>query len=107
MLNERGLANDAFRPKVYVVRIEKGNFKVPAFIGESGTWAPRCELRLLFDISPYPPEHEWKNPEANGDVLHRQFWNIKEFVGRKLPETAKKVRAINVDASGWDSCIVS
>lgn len=106
-INELGLTDDAFRPKLYSIRIEKGNFKTPSYIGYEEPFWPRCELRLLFDVSPYPPEHEWRDPSRGASDC--PFWAHKEFVARELSDAAKKVGPMNehFSRSSWNACIVS
>ncbi|KUI54664.1 hypothetical protein VP1G_02057 [Cytospora mali] len=102
VLNERGLTDDAFQPKKYTITIEKGNFVEPCYIGASSSVSRRYALRLLFDISPYPPRSEWKRPEGGPDSGH--FWDIKEFVSRESPEL-KEGRAMNDNAGeDWKFC---
>jgi hypothetical protein len=107
MLNELGLTDDAFRPKSYTIRIEKGNFTEPCHVGYSSSYTPpRFALRLLFDKSPYPPRSEWRKPEGGPDS--GQFWDHIEFVGRISPELEKQGRAMNdLPLAGWHSCAVS
>jgi hypothetical protein len=106
ILNEHSLLDDAFRAKSFMVRIEKGNFTEPIWVGSKGSYRPRYALRLLFDKSPYPPPEEWKKPEGGPESNH--FWDNVEFVGRRSPELDKKGIAMNdVDPAGWGSCVVS
>ncbi|KAI1137503.1 hypothetical protein F5Y05DRAFT_414062 [Hypoxylon sp. FL0543] len=104
---ERCLTEDAFRSRTYTVKIEKGDFMLPCCIGYgSSSDQPRYALRLLFDISPYPPRSEWRKPEMGPDDC--QFWDHREFVGRPAPDLRKRRRAMNdVSSSGWGECIVS
>ncbi|KAI1213100.1 uncharacterized protein F4807DRAFT_457185 [Annulohypoxylon truncatum] len=102
-INERSLTDDAFQPRLFTVRIEKGNFVVPAST-VSSDW--RYELRLLFDKSPYPPRSQWKNPEHGPD--DSQFWDIVEFVSRHVPDLEKQGKPMNLTSSeGWNGCVVS
>lgn len=106
MINELGLADDAFLPKLYTIRIEKGNFIEPSCVGFSDSWQSRFALRLIFDKSPYPPRSEWKKPEGGPDS--GQFWDHVEFVGRTDPELKKRGRAMNDNSSAmWDTCLAS
>jgi hypothetical protein len=96
IINERSLTDEAFQPKLYTIRIERGNFIVPAYIGfPGGLYGTdlRFELRLIFDKSPYPPRSEWRKPDGGPDS--NQFWEHKEFVGRQSKELEKKRRAMN------------
>jgi hypothetical protein len=98
--------DDAFRPKSYSVRIEKGNFIEPCYIGSSGPpeatavslYRPRYALRLVFDKLPYPHDVSGgSRREAGG-----QFWDHKEFVGRSSPELKTRGRAMNdLALAGW------
>ena len=98
--------NDAFRPKAYAVRIEKGNFTEPCYIGSSSSYRPRFAIRLLFNKSLYPPRSEWREPEGGPDG--GQFWDYKEFVGRSSPELEKQGRAMNdLAPAGWATCVIS
>ncbi|KAE9368312.1 hypothetical protein N431DRAFT_485870 [Stipitochalara longipes BDJ] len=106
MLNERGLTDDAFRPKSYNIRIEKGHFVEPSYIGVSTEYKTRFALRLLFDRSPYPPRSQWREPERGPDG--GRFWDHKEFVGRISNELKNQGRAMNdLSPPGRNSCIVS
>jgi hypothetical protein len=64
---ELALKNDAFRPRSYTIRIEKGNFTEPCYIGSSSSYRPRFTLSLVFDKSPYPPRSKWRTPESGPD----------------------------------------
>lgn len=77
-LGEHFITQEAFKPKTFNVKLEKGNFSTSH--GQYG-------LRLVFDPSPYPPRSEWK--DAYGpDAM--KMWEWKNFVGRKLPEPATR-----------------
>ena len=106
-VNETFLSDDAFRPKLFTVRIEKGDFIAPSGIGFKDSPRKRYALRLLFDKSPYPPREEWKSPGGAADS--NLFWDNVEFAGRPSPELEKKRRiAMNdVDSAGWGSCVVT
>lgn len=106
IINELGLTDEAFQPKLYAIRVERGNFIVPSYIGFPGSLfgtEPRFELRLIFDKSPYPPRSEWRKPDGGPDS--GQFWEHKEFVGRQSKELEKKGRAMNQVPSAF--CTVS
>jgi hypothetical protein len=102
------LEDNAFQPKVYSIRIERGNFMIPCFAGSEDRHKPnnRYALRLQFDRSPYPPRKDWKNPEYGPDGC--EFWGRKEFVGRSTPGLENKRRPMNdsAPAGGWNSCAV-
>jgi len=84
-INESLLTDDAFLPKTYTVRLEKGEFitSYDAMSTEEIPNASTFALRLVFDKSPYPPRDEWKTPEGAPDAI--KFWEWKEFCGRRLP----------------------
>lgn len=105
-LNELSLTDDAFLPKTYTLRIERGNFSEPCYIGYPGAEKPRFALRLIFDNSPYPPRSEWKNPENGPD--DSQFWNHTEFVSRPSPELAEHRSPMSIAIEReWGDCIVT
>ncbi|TVY89443.1 hypothetical protein LAWI1_G006582 [Lachnellula willkommii] len=100
------LEDGAFQPRVYSIRIEKGNFMLPCFAGYDGLRLDtRYALRLLFDRSPYPPRKDWTKPEYGPDGCG--FWDRKEFVGR-ITRGLDDKRAMNdpAAAGGWSSCVV-
>ena len=78
-INESLLINDAFLPKIYSVRLEEGNILTPP-----DAISPRFALRLAFDKSPYPPQHEWKEPKGAPDAT--KMWEWKDFCGRRSAE---------------------
>ncbi|MCJ1345800.1 hypothetical protein MMC31_004009, partial [Peltigera leucophlebia] len=84
-INESLLTDDAFMPKTYTVRLEKGNFLTPydAMRPDEDQYTPRFALRLAFNESPYPPRHEWKDPGGAPDAM--RMWEWKDFCGRKSP----------------------
>lgn len=102
-LNESLLTDDAFLPKMYTVKLEKGNFLTPfdAELPKEPDWTPRFALRLAFDKSPYPPRHEWKEPDGGPDAM--KMWEWKEFCGRSSPEL--KMQAYRY--TWWRNCVVS
>jgi len=100
------LADDACRPKSYAVRIERGNFIQPSYIGSQNLDIQRYSLRLLFDRSPYPPRSEWKDSQRGPD--DGRFWEHVEFVGRAAPDSARRQIPMNdPSVSSWNSCAVS
>ncbi|KAI0450202.1 hypothetical protein F5B21DRAFT_491615 [Xylaria acuta] len=102
----KNLTDDAYRTKSYTVRIERGNFIQPCYIGDQNLDTPRYSLRLLFDKSPYPPRSEWESPQGAPD--EGRFWDHVEFVGRAAPDSARRQTPMNdPSASSWNSCIVS
>lgn len=85
-MNESLLIDDAFLPKTYGIRLEEGNFLTPsdAMSPKEDKYTPRFALRLAFDKSPYPPRHEWKEPEGAPDAM--RMWEWKDFYGRQSAE---------------------
>ncbi|KAI0378645.1 hypothetical protein F5Y04DRAFT_261265 [Hypomontagnella monticulosa] len=105
LVNEFSLTDDAFLPKSYTIKIEKGNFIEPCCIGYPNSDRPRFSLRLLFDKSPYPPRSEWKKPEGGPDG--GQFWDHVEFVSRSSFDLEKREIAMNdVSPGRWNECVV-
>jgi hypothetical protein len=86
IVNEGCLTDATFQPKSFIVRIEQGAFQTPAsaesMYESVRAWPPDYTKRLVFYISPYRPESEWKEdwkedwlePEGN------TWWDCKEFV---------------------------
>ena len=89
-INESCLTEDAFQPKVYSARLEKGIFTTPSDAKAKIDIEPteNFALRLVFDHSPYPARPEWKEPEGGPDA--NEFWYCKTFVARELPRDQKK-----------------
>ncbi|KAI1129040.1 hypothetical protein F5Y10DRAFT_161693 [Nemania abortiva] len=101
----QNLMDDAYRTKSYAVRIERGNFIQPCYVGSSNLDRQRYSLRLLFDKSPYPPRSEWKDPQGAPD--EGRFWDHVEFVGRAAPDSARRQKPMNdPSASSLSDCIV-
>ncbi|KAI1400600.1 hypothetical protein F4819DRAFT_363371 [Hypoxylon fuscum] len=106
IINKLSLTDDAFRPKSYTVKIEKGNFIEPCYIGYTSSDKPRFALRLLFDKSPYPPHSEWGKPEGGPDG--GRFLDHIEFVSRTSPDLAKQGTAMNnTSAADRSGCVIS
>ncbi|KAI1826345.1 hypothetical protein F4861DRAFT_497977 [Xylaria intraflava] len=102
----RYLGDDALRTKSYTVRIERGNFIIPAFAGNGFPNQQRYSLRLLFDRSPYPPYSEWVNPP--GEPEDGLYGEQVEFVARSAPDSARQHPPMNdPSAWSWNSCVVS
>ena len=101
-INECCLTDDAFRPKTYTIRLEQGNFMTPAHARHrmENALTERYALRLLFDKSPYPPRHEWKEPDGGPDA--NQFWEWKEFAGRESAELKLQAKS----SSRWSQCVI-
>jgi hypothetical protein len=107
--NEGSLSDEAFQPKSFTVRIERGNFKCPSEIGKPEITSPkehldmfnihpRSDLRILFDPSPYPPKNEWWRPRS---AICPPY---TEFIGQSVPRLEDKGRAMNDDP--FFGCIV-
>jgi hypothetical protein len=79
-LNEFLLANEAFLSKTYIVKLEKGLFKISYDVIEDQN-TERYALRLSFAPSPYPPLHERKglpNSGRDNEVLGMEgIWQSK------------------------------
>jgi hypothetical protein len=86
-INEKLLTDAAFQPKTYTIRLEKGRFRTQYDMQHDGKkiapWAPWYGLRLVFDVSPYPPREEWKQTDVP-DVF--KFWEWNEFCSRVMPK---------------------
>lgn len=83
-INEAVLAPAAFLPKIYTVRMDKGNFRAPPFEergSSGGPFARKFLFRLRFDPSPYPPREEWR-AEAGGGPDSLRMWEWRDFCGR-------------------------
>lgn len=61
-MNESLLTDDAFLPKTYTVRLEKGNFLTPynAMLPKKDQYILRFTLCLAFNKPPYPSQYKWK-----------------------------------------------
>ena len=93
ILNEENLIDDAFLPKTYSVRLEKGMFKT-AFERTAGPvrpWRQSYAYQLVFDKSPYPPRHEWKDPEDVPEPPFLAFSEWREFCSRSVPSDAEGI----------------
>ena len=79
----------AFLPKTYTVRLEEGHFRTQYDMlklndgKKIAPWAPWYALRLVFDVSPYPPREGWKQTGVP-DVF--KFWEWNEFCSRAMPK---------------------
>jgi hypothetical protein len=88
-INEKLLTDAAFLPKTYTIRLEKGRFRTQYDVlklndgRKIAPWDPRYALRLVFDVSPYPPREEWKQTDVP-DVF--KFWEWNEFCSRAMPK---------------------
>jgi hypothetical protein len=99
-LNEYYLSEAAFRPRIFTITIEEGNFKPKPIAGViEDKYRHRYGLRLLFDKSPYPLPEGFKIPDApNLSVFN--FDEMDEFVGRPLPQSETKwTQAMNDNSS--------
>lgn len=82
---ERALAEAAFQPKSFTVRLEKGVFPTPicAKNPKDDIHARKYALRLVFDSSSYPPPEEWTD-ESNHSASSARVWEWTTFVSRDL-----------------------
>jgi len=105
LINEALLTDDAFLPKTYSLRLEKGNFLTPCdeLSSFEDEFTPRFALRLAFDKSPYPPREEWKEPEGAPDAV--KMWKWKAFVSRSSPEL-KLLKKHGDNSTPWRDCVV-
>jgi hypothetical protein len=85
----------AFQPKIFTVRLEKGNYilpwvidRNPTKIDKSTVYNTRYARRLMFDASPYPPKVEMKK------TYDYQSWT-QEFVAHHSNLLNKTTRAMN------------
>lgn len=65
-LNEHWLTEDAFKPNTYTVHLERGIFLTPevAKTPKNFTDTRKYTVCLVFNTSPYPPPHQWKDPHS-------------------------------------------
>jgi hypothetical protein len=93
IVNEGSLKDEAFLPKNFDIRIERGNFSIPGHLrsnlddGDRYDW--RYAMRLAFEPSPYPPEEEWEQ------TFGGRSWEFREFVGRRDESLDGKGKAMN------------
>lgn len=98
------LGPEAFRPKQYTVRLEKGRFiepfhyfqkkPYPLFQPNPYGYPPtRYEYRLLFDKSPYPEPDEWQFEKSGEGSVGKaclnscRLWEYREFVWGRIPKS--------------------
>ncbi|PWY92958.1 hypothetical protein BO94DRAFT_622184 [Aspergillus sclerotioniger CBS 115572] len=83
-INEALLTDEAFRPKTYTVRLDKGTFITQHDVTYATRKydAARYFHRLVFDKSPYPPPEEWKEMSASLEAF--RVWEWTEFCSRKV-----------------------
>ncbi|KAK2871626.1 hypothetical protein FQN49_002998 [Arthroderma sp. PD_2] len=87
--NEHYLIDDAFLPKTYNIRLEKGKFIAPLDRSDDGTIPynmPTYTVRLVFDKSPYPMRHQWKDPEVADRAMCSRQWKVFHAGGISLPD---------------------
>ncbi|KAI1118311.1 hypothetical protein F5Y14DRAFT_259111 [Nemania sp. NC0429] len=94
-LNEDYLHDSAFKPRIFHVRLERGDFIPTADANHyksAGRAVPghtlRYGLKLVFDPPPYPPAEDWKDP-TNGPVTLR-VWDFNEFCADKRGTVADR-----------------
>jgi hypothetical protein len=87
--NSFWLLDEALSCRKFKVRMEKGVF-ITGEDKKHGLWssnATNYTYRLVFDSSPYPPQHLWIDSE--GDPLYRfRFWEWDEFCAQEEPCTS-------------------
>lgn len=98
--NQASLSERAYRPRKFLVTIERGDFLSEECISPSGSayYGGRYAMRIIFDQSPFPPFEAWTQPLPS-HLWNVHWWHCKEFVGRKLPpeeeDRLKGKRAMN------------
>lgn len=97
--NELLLVEEAFLPKTYTIKLEKGIFKTPYDVTED-EYTQRYALRLVWEPSPYPSRDEWKSGQTSVEAF--KFWEYKEFCGRSSEELRKFA-----NRRRWESCVMS
>ncbi|KAH6681491.1 hypothetical protein B0J14DRAFT_576510 [Halenospora varia] len=83
------LTDDAFLPKTYTLRLEKGRFTTQCDRLYGGKtwygakklhpWATWFSFKLIFDPSPYPPRKQWKDTKTSSVPGDTHFWEWNEF----------------------------
>ncbi|KAH8663383.1 hypothetical protein BGZ60DRAFT_411197 [Tricladium varicosporioides] len=83
------LNDEAFLPKIFTIRLEKGRFATQCdrlYGGKTwyganrlDPWATWFSFKLVFDPSPYPPRKEWKDFQAGSFPEGTHFWEWNEF----------------------------
>jgi len=81
-INEALLEEEAFQPKTFQVRLEKGRFLTPFDRSHGLTENPEFGLQLSFEPSPYPPREQWQTPKGAPDAM--KFWERKTFCSKRL-----------------------
>jgi hypothetical protein len=84
-INRDHLTNDAFRPKLFTVKIKDGYFATPVsllHLSTTGAHGKDWTKRLVSDNSPIPPASEWKEDACRGacDPEGTNCWDCKGFV---------------------------
>lgn len=75
-MNEQWLTDDAFSPKRYTIRLEKGPFGLTD--SRNNVVQQGYGLQLTFNTSPFPPREEWKSDK--GARVQWRFWEACQFV---------------------------
>lgn len=70
-LNDFYLRDEAFVPKKFSARLERGCFDtaMEEKLGAVPRWAPKYKYRFVFDKSPYPQAQEWKEVDEDDQYL--------------------------------------
>lgn len=110
------LKDEAFKPKIYNIALEKGRFiepcrafyKSPYVLFQNArdrTRPDRFENRIAFDRSPYPPLDEWRPETIKKSSLssifdHHHVWEYREFVRYLIPRE-KETWVETINLSWW------
>lgn len=85
VFHDRNLGDDGFKPKTFTVHLAKGKYTSDTWL-EFSNIAPQDRphdrkwwgVRLLFDKSPFPALHEWKQDEmVLCGVMNHRFWESR------------------------------
>ncbi|OJJ86187.1 uncharacterized protein ASPGLDRAFT_24328 [Aspergillus glaucus CBS 516.65] len=97
--NEFWFTDDAFRPKEYNLCLREGRFLEPHYglLSGDATFLKKYSLYLEFDLSPYPPRHEWKEPDGEAQAV--RLWDYTQFCSREPPSNAIKTYF-------YDNCLI-
>ncbi|KAJ5162103.1 hypothetical protein N7492_007495 [Penicillium capsulatum] len=93
-INECLLQEAAFSSSRHTVRLEKGTFMTvdDTMVARELPFNCYYSYRLLFEPSPFPPRHLWKEKAVRA-LEKLQFWEWRQFVAGKLPLEKKECSA--------------
>lgn len=77
-MQDTPIDQEAFRRKIYTIRLEKGTFPVP---GKTSGLCHWYSCRLHFEPSLYPPLEEWHQKWA-ADI--HEYWERKDSHGHEV-----------------------